>query len=56
MIDGNRDHRIVDRRDAGERRHVHGLRIEMGARIDLLRGAGFAAGRVAIELRGLPVP
>ena len=50
--DGDRDHRIVDRRDAGERRDVHRLRVEMRDRIDLLRGAGFAAGGVAVELRG----
>ncbi len=50
---GHRDHRIVDRRNARERRNVHGLRIEMRGRIDLLRGAGFAAGGVAIELRRL---
>ena len=49
--DGDGDDRIVDGRKAGERRDVHGLGIEMGLRIDFLRGAGFAAGGVAVELR-----
>ena len=39
--------------NAGEGCDVHGLRIVMRGGIDLLRGAGFAAGGVAVELRGL---
>ena len=42
--DGDSDGGIVDRRDAREGRDVHRLRIEVRDGVNLLRGAGFAAG------------
>ena len=49
--DGHGEHRVVDRGEAGEGSDVHGLRVGVRGRIDLLRGAGFSAGGVAVELR-----
>ena len=51
--DGDGDDGIVDRRKACERGDVHGLRVGVRGGIDFLRGAGFAAGGVAVELRWL---
>ena len=48
---GHRDNRIVDRRDADKRSDVHGLRVQVRRRIDLLRRAGLATGGVAVEPR-----
>ena len=51
--DRNRDGRIVDRREASERRDVLGVRIRVRCRIDLLRGAGLSSRAVALKNRFL---